>query len=70
MDSAVYVADAEPALMVLVPDTTIRPSTERICFSPAVSEPTFQVRVLPSTAALCAVKCYFTWYWSGNFDIV
>ena len=51
VDSAVYVAAAEPALIVLVPVTTMRPSTARTCFSPALNEPTVQVKVLPSTVA-------------------
>ena len=51
VELAVYVADAEPALIVLVPDTTIVPSIDKICFSPAAKLPTDQVRVLSSITA-------------------
>ena len=48
MEFAVYVADAEPALIVLVPVTVIFPSMERVFFSPAERLPTDQVKFPPS----------------------
>ena len=44
-------ADATPALIDLVPDTTIVPSMLKTCFSPAESVPTFQVIVSSSSVA-------------------
>ena len=47
----VYVAEATPALMDFVPDTTMVPSILRTCFSPAESVPTSQVSVSSSSVA-------------------
>ena len=46
-----YVAEATPALMDFVPETTIVPSILKTCFSPAARVPTSHERVLSSREA-------------------